>query len=78
MRMSEACGSGAKGQVSNRDRSLQLVEFVLPTAPSSPEAAARAPELPRDGPSCPEVHFYGQQQQKPPQLLTNMPLVQVK
>lgn len=39
MRVPEACGSGAKGQVSNRDRSLRMVGFVLPMAPSSPEAA---------------------------------------
>lgn len=29
------------------------------------------PRAPRDGPSHPEVHFYGQQQQKPPQILAN-------
>lgn len=40
MRVSAACGSGAKVQVSNGDGGLQMVGFVLPTAPSSPKAAA--------------------------------------
>lgn len=57
--------------MSNGGHGLQTGGFVLPTAPGSPEAAARSPELPGDGPGGPEVHFYSQQQQKPPQLLAN-------